>query len=108
MQNSNVATQQPEMNMLDADTNFPKCNASDCSTQKEAPEKSTSLNYMLLSARLARALEMTDQDINSKEEASTHVPPTFPGFQQNAINSNQSEVHPPRNFFELLLAPSFF
>ncbi|XP_020195495.1 uncharacterized protein [Aegilops tauschii subsp. strangulata] len=91
MQNSNIATQQPEMNMLDADTNIPKCTACDCSAQKEAPEKSTSLNYMLLSARLARALETTEQDINSKEEASTHVPPTFPGFQQNAINSNQSE-----------------
>ncbi|XP_020165726.1 uncharacterized protein [Aegilops tauschii subsp. strangulata] len=91
MQNSNVATQQPEMNMLDADTNFPKCNASDCSTQKEAPEKSTSLNYMLLSARLARALETTEQDMNSKDEASTHVPPTFSGFQHNAVNSNQSE-----------------
>nr|XP_020191057.1 uncharacterized protein LOC109776804 isoform X2 [Aegilops tauschii subsp. strangulata]XP_020191058.1 uncharacterized protein LOC109776804 isoform X2 [Aegilops tauschii subsp. strangulata] len=91
MQNSNVATQQPEMNMLDADTNFPKCNASDCSTQKEAPEKSTSLNYMLLSARLARALETTEQDMNSKDEANTHVPPTFSGFQHNTVNSNQSE-----------------
>ncbi|XP_045086790.1 uncharacterized protein [Aegilops tauschii subsp. strangulata] len=91
MQNSNIATQQPEMNMLDADTNIPKCNASDCSTQKEAPEKSTSLNYMLLSARLARALETTEQDMSSKDEASTHVPPTFSGFQHNAVNSNQSE-----------------
>ncbi|XBH87669.1 hypothetical protein VPH35_075087 [Triticum aestivum] len=83
--NRNVPTQQPEINMLDTYTNIPKCNA----------KNNTSLNYMLLSARLARALEMTDQDINSKEEASTHVPPTLSGFQHNAANSNPSE------FFDL-------
>uniref|UniRef100_A0A8R7RC39 Aminotransferase-like plant mobile domain-containing protein n=1 Tax=Triticum urartu TaxID=4572 RepID=A0A8R7RC39_TRIUA len=91
MQNRNVATQQPEINMPNADTNIPKCNPGDCSAQKEAAENNTSLNYMLLSARLARALDMKDQDNNSKEEASTHVPPTFSSFQHNAVNSNKSE-----------------
>ncbi|XBI04710.1 hypothetical protein VPH35_132957 [Triticum aestivum] len=53
--------------------------------------KSTSLNYMLLSARLAKAVMSTEQVINSKEVSSRDVHTTFAGFQHNIVNNNKTQ-----------------
>lgn len=48
-----------DTNMLDGHRNILEHSVNACHIEIEAPEKSTSLNYMLLSARLAKAVMST-------------------------------------------------
>ncbi|XBH87834.1 hypothetical protein VPH35_075219 [Triticum aestivum] len=68
-----------DTNMMYAHSNILERNVNDCPIEIEAPEKSTSLNYMLLSARLAKSVMSTEQVINSKEVSSRDVRTTFAG-----------------------------
>uniref|UniRef100_A0A8R7PY58 Aminotransferase-like plant mobile domain-containing protein n=1 Tax=Triticum urartu TaxID=4572 RepID=A0A8R7PY58_TRIUA len=80
-----------DTNMLDGHSNILEHSVNACHIEIEAPEKSTSLNYMLLSARLAKAVMSTTQVNNSKEVSTRGVQPAFTGFQHNTVNNNKTQ-----------------
>uniref|UniRef100_A0A8R7UWR1 Uncharacterized protein n=1 Tax=Triticum urartu TaxID=4572 RepID=A0A8R7UWR1_TRIUA len=80
-----------DINMLDGHSNILKRSVNACPIEIEAPQRSTILNYMLLSARLAKAVMSTTQVNNSKEVSTRGVQPAFTGFQHNTVNNNKTQ-----------------
>ncbi|XP_044394886.1 uncharacterized protein [Triticum aestivum] len=80
-----------DTNMLDGHSNILERSVNACPIEIEAPQKSTSLNYMLLSARLAKAVMSTTQVNNSKEVSTRDVQTTFTGLQHNTVNNNKTQ-----------------
>ncbi|XP_044405358.1 uncharacterized protein [Triticum aestivum] len=80
-----------DTNMLDGHSNILESSVNACPIEIEAPEKTTSLNYMLLLARLAKAVMGTTQVNNSKEVSTRDVRTRFSGFQHNIVNNNKTQ-----------------
>lgn len=80
-----------DTNMLDGHSNILERSVNACPIEIEAPQKSTSLNYMLLSARLAKAVMSTTQVNNSKEVSTRDVQTTFTGLEHNTVNNNKTQ-----------------
>ncbi|XBI05236.1 hypothetical protein VPH35_133420 [Triticum aestivum] len=74
-----------DTNIMYVHSNILERNVNDCPNEIEALEKSSSLNYMLLSARLAKAVMSTEQVINSKEVSSRDVHTAFAGDYNKCV-----------------------
>ena len=93
-----------DTNMLDGHSNILERSVNACPIEIEAPQKSTTLNYMLLSARLAKAVMSTTQVNNSKEVSTRDVQTTFIGLEHSTVNNNKTQVYPLRNSFDVCLS----